>query len=333
MKHYLFPLLLVTAIATSAVAHAQTDNDQIQHAKNAISATGNCDDALRFLDKISTEGKMTENYFLYMGKAHDCKADNEQAIYYYKKYLEFEPANDSIKLRVAQLSDQKVQTARVANEERVAKAAYQDASTHGTAHKKKHKQRMSIDDNYGLFGIAYGVGLGGANAPYKSSISLNYSGNYPVAHDRIVLNVTIDGAFLFSPNKDWFGTVYNEPSSTVSGVGLGYSDCVYFAPMAVAVNKKKLALTVGPEIGVGYLYTPQTDESLQTSSTIATGAFGLFYGGKANLIVGESLAFSLEYTTSSIKSVDSDSAGFGQTFAMSTSMLKFGIGYRFERWW
>ncbi|MFI5196524.1 MAG: hypothetical protein ACHQD8_05495 [Chitinophagales bacterium] len=327
MEKILFALLLAIIVPIAFTAHAQTDNEQIMHAKNAIQVTNNCDEALRYLDKVSINGKMTADYFLYMAKANDCKSNNEQAIYYYKKYLEFQPASDSIKKRVAELSDQKTRQARVANEERVAKASYQTVS------KNKKKKHMSIDDNFMLLGVSYDIGLGGENAPYKKEISINYSGNFPIIHNHVTLGYTLNSGFLFSPNKKWFGSVFDMPDSEVSGVGLGFAERLSFVPMAVIINRHKLSLTAGPEIGVGFFYTPEVTNSYGGAASFNDGGdFGISYGLRTNLLVGDNVAFFIEYTTFSIKSVSSDYAGITQSTPVSHDMFQIGIGYRLERW-
>ncbi|PQJ11789.1 hypothetical protein CJD36_008315 [Flavipsychrobacter stenotrophus] len=121
---FLNSLFTVATMMAASTLYAQTDKEELEHARNAINVTKSCDDAMRFLSNVSAEGKTTAAYFMCMANAQDCKANNEQALYYYNKYLELQPKNDSIRKRVAELSDSKTQQARAANEERVAKEVY-----------------------------------------------------------------------------------------------------------------------------------------------------------------------------------------------------------------
>jgi len=234
-----------------------------------------------------------------------------------------------VKKRVAELSDEKTQDARVANEQRVAKAAYQSASKH----KKKKKIHNCIDDNFMLLGVGYNAALGGANAPFKDGLSFNYSANYSILHDRAILNFSFNTDFLLSPNTSWFSNVFAMPESQVSGVGMGFYEGFQFAPMAVIINKKKLALTAGPTIGLAYFYTPEPSVTYGGAVTSDDDDdFALSYGVKANLLLGYSTAFYLEYTGFSRKTVTTEFGGVPQSFPVNRDMLRIGICYRMDSW-
>ena len=136
----LFPVLLAAMMLMTYAAMAQTDSAYINDARNDLGLKPNCDKALRDLDKVSATGKLTAPYFLYMAEALDCKTNREQALYYYNKYLQTDSTNDAVRKRVAELTDQKDQASRVADQERMVKASYQSSvkKKSRTKGKKKH---------------------------------------------------------------------------------------------------------------------------------------------------------------------------------------------------
>ena len=333
MRNNLFTLLIIISISLSLTARAQTDNENIMHAKSALDTSKKCDDALRALDKMSADGKNSADYFLCAGRAHDCKSHNAQAIYYYNKYLELQPANDSVKKRVAELTDQKTEQTVVASKEATINNIYQYSSK-----KKKRKKHKNISSNYSLISATYGMGLGGADAPYKKGIDFEFSGNYPIVHDRVTLGYSLNTGFLFSPNTNWFSNVFAVPVSSVSGVNTGYSESLSFIPMAVLVNTRKISLSAGPEIGIGLFYTPEPENSFGGAVTFNDDAdFGISYGLRSNLLIGSALGFFIEYTTFSVKSVSTEYGGVTQSIPVNHDMLKISISYRFDNrywgWW
>ena len=314
-------------------AHAQTDNEYILQAKNTIQTTKNCDAVLGLLNKVSAAGKMSADYLLYMGKAHDCKSNDEQTLYYYNKYLGLQPADDSVRKRVAELTDKKNQEARVANEINAVRESYQNSSRKRYKKKKNNGNKLNINDNFWLWGLSMDRSLGGVNAPYKVGVSGNYSGNYSIIHNHVILGYTFNGSYLFSPNKDWFSRVFGIPVSAVSGVNNGYSVSIVFAPAAVIINRHKFSLTVGPEIGGGFVYTPEVSETYGSGAAFDDGGdFGLSYGIRSNFGLWKSVAFYAEYVTFSGKSVSTEFAGVKQFTPVNHDMFRVGISCWLESW-
>ena len=340
MKNLLFALSLAVVILVPFLANAQTDAENILSAKNATDVTHNCYDAMRFLDKVSTEGKKTEDYLLTEAKAHDCKSNKETAIYYYKKYLELQPASDSVKKRVAELSDLVAQQAKVANQEAIINETYHYEKTRkGKDHDRKRKRNhLNIYDNYMTIGISGDMALGGANAPYKHGITADYTGGYPIIHKHVILGYSLTSGCLFSPNLPWFGQVFSMPASQVQGVGFGLCEGLYFIPMAVLVNNRKLSLSVGPKIGFNFYYTPEPTQSYGGAASFDDASdVGLAYGLRGNLFIGD-LGLFIDYSTCSVKSVSAELAGVSYSTPVSHSMLRFGVAYRFDSnhrygWW
>ena len=324
MRNILSILLLMTAICVSLTSNAQTDDEEIAHAKGALSVTGSCDDALRFLDKVSAQGKTTPDYLLCSARANDCKSNNGQAIYYYNKYLVLQPANDSVKKRVAELSDLQAQQARVANEEGLAKASFE----HGKY--KQKKKRMVINDSYMMTGLSYDFSFGGDNAPYKNAVTLNGSGNYPIRHNSFTLGYSLSSSFLISQNANWYSKVFQIPVEEVPGPGMGFAETIMFLPMAVLVNKHNIALTAGPEIGFGLIIMSALSDSYGGVSTNSTQSFGLSYGLRSDLLLGRGFAFFIEYAGSGIRSVTTEAAGVSQSIPVNHDMFRIGICGRID---
>ena len=99
-------ITLLAFVALSATTlSAQTDSASIQFARNSLDVAHNCENALHFLSTVTETGKKDPQYNLLMGRTHDCKMNRAQAAYYYNKYLETNPGDDSIKRRAAELKD------------------------------------------------------------------------------------------------------------------------------------------------------------------------------------------------------------------------------------
>ena len=109
-------LLLLAAVSPLFYGQlfAQQYNVFIDSARTAIDA-GNCDAASRNLNKVPPAARQQSDYLLTMGRAQDCMKNNEQALYYYNKYLAVRTEDDSVKRRVAELTDQKNRTASANN--------------------------------------------------------------------------------------------------------------------------------------------------------------------------------------------------------------------------
>jgi hypothetical protein len=340
MKNILFALLVAVVMQVPLSASAQTDAENILSAKNATDVTHNCYDAMRFLDKVSAEGKKKEDYLLTEAKAHDCKTNKETAIYYYKKYLELQPANDSVKKRVAELSDQVAQQAKVAKQEVIINETYQYEKKHSSRRRKydHSKKHLNIYDNYMTIGISGDVALGGANAPYKHGITADYTGGYPIIHKHVILGYSLTSGAQFGPNLPWFGNVFSMPASQVQGVGMGLVEGLSFIPMSVIVNNRRLSLSVGPKIGFNFYYTPEPSVSIGGAASFNDGSdVGLAYGLRANLFIGDFGLFG-EYSTFSIKSATAELNGVTYSTPVNRSVLRFGVAYRFDSnhrfgWW
>jgi hypothetical protein len=334
MKNFLIALFWATFMFAGTACLAQTDDDQILHAKNALDVVHNCDDAMRFLNLVSTEGKQKPAYYLELAKANDCKSNFSQAIYYYNKFLEFQPASDSVKKRVAELSDEKAQKAKVAEESRLAREMYQSGSTghkgNSSGHKDK-KKRPTLYDNYYSLGIGYGFATGGDNAPYKNAFEISASDGFPVANNKLLLEFMFNSDFLINQNNTWFGNAFNIPASQVGSMGLCYSDNIVFGLLPVFINNKKLALAAGPMVGGNFLFLP-TDASNDYSFS-ASDIFSIYYGIKANLFLGNTAVIYLQYAQLGSKTATATLPYGGEnTLNSNYGQIMLGIRCRLTTW-
>jgi hypothetical protein len=312
------------SVAGSVNVKAQVDDDNIQKAKNALGISHSCDDALHFLAMVSADGRQKPDYYLEMGQANDCKTNTAQAIYYYNKYLEYQPANDSIKKRVAELTDKKTQDAKVADESRIAKNLYQGAT------KNKKKNRLNLSENYYSIGIGYGLATGGTDAPYKSSFELNSDYGFPVAKNKLLLEWSFNLDFLTNPSTDWFARAFQIPSSEVSGIGSSINYNISVGVMPVLLNKKDISLAAGPLLGIGISLLPDMGDYTFSSNNI----FSFYYGLRGDLILGEYTIVYLQYAHSGTNTVTAElPIGVTNSITNNQGMLTFGVRLKLNRWW
>lgn len=325
---FLNTLFTVATLMAASTLYAQTDKEELEHARNAINVTKSCDDAMRFLSNVSAEGKTTAAYFMCMANAQDCKANNEQALYYYNKYLELQPKNDSIRKRVAELSDSKTQQARAANEERVAKEVYAN-----TAHTKKSKKNRNILNSYLCLGLTYSTPTSGADNPYKTGTGLNVGMGFPLADKKMVLDFAINTDFIFGQNTAWYTKTYNASASEVDGASLGLSVDMEVSPMATIMNHKRLAWTAGPMIGIKYVSTSDPyiyTGGVENAAIKGTNVFGICYGAKTTVILNDNGLFFAEYTAMPASKFTTTNNPSGNN--VNHNMLRIGVALRIDRY-
>ncbi len=304
---------------------AQTDADNLANARSALSLNHNCEDAIHYLNQVSPDNRQTADYYLCMARTQDCKNNNEQAIYYYNKYLGLKPGTDSVVKRVAELKDMSNQKARVNNEVVVAKNTYQTAS------KNKKRRHYLLDDNFYTSGMGYGKGLSGANSPYGSAFILNGGSGFMLMHNKAVLDFNTSTCFLTSPNDAWVNNALQAPAGTGGGMGTGFAEIITLGFSPVLINQKKLALTAGVMAGVNiYLLNVNID---YTGSNSIDDKFSFCYGIKSNLYLGEHVMFfaHLILNAANTANVTNDIANY--TVPANYNMFQLGISYKFDSWW
>ncbi len=244
----------------------------------------------------------------------------------YNKYLEAKPGTDSVKKRVAELSDKKNEKAKVANEVAVVKDVYR-SNSHSTRLKKK--QHLNLMDNYYSSGIGYGIGFGGDKCPYKGAVSFNATDGFVIAKGKAVVDLAFNSAFLVSANKTWFYNAYQAPPGANLDVsGIGYSESVTLGLFPVAVNNKNLSLAVGPMAGVNF-YIISGNYSYGSIDSKIT----LCYGVKTNLYLGENVMFFMQLMLNAANTATLSDTYSGYSVPTNYNMLNIGIAYKFDTWW
>ncbi len=316
-------LLLSVALLAAGTTQAQTDKDELEHAWNAIHVVKSCDDALHFLSNVSADGKTTAPYFMNMANAHDCKSNYEQALYYYNKYLELQPKNDSVRKRVAELSDGKLQAQKAANEERVAREVYGNA-----AQTKKVRKKHDLLTHYFCIGGTYSLPAGGNDRPYNTGAGINFGLGYPIADKRLVLDFASNTDFVFGQNMSWWMRAYNRGASLVSAAGFGVTQDIEACVMATILNHKKVAWIAGPMVGTKYVYTPDPiyNSSDDNISLKGGSVFGLCYGAKTSVLLKDHGLFFVEYSGMPVNKFTTSNNRTGVN--ANHSMLRIGVTLR-----
>ena len=318
--------MIITALAVIAAhcAIAQTDAENLNNAQTALTATHNCDEAMRYLNMVTPENRLGADYLLCMGRTQDCKKNSEQAIYYYNKYLALKPGTDSVIRRVAELKDMNNQKARVNTEVVVAKNTYQSAS------KNRKKRHYLLDDNYYSTGLGAGKGLSGANSPYRSIFCFNASDGIVIMRNKAVLDISSTTCFLTSPNNTWFDNALSLPGGS-GGLGTGFAEIITMGFNPVIFNKKNIALTAGVLAGIN-IYVMNANINYTGSVSIADKFSGC-YGIKSNLYLGEYVMVYANLILNAASSAEITNDISTYAVPANYNMLTIGVSYKFDSWW
>jgi tetratricopeptide (TPR) repeat protein len=322
--HLAIPCLLLSAMTVCG----QEDVQLIDSARIVLDKTHKCDDAMRILNRISIANRQSPEYYLYMGRTQDCMKNNEQALYYYNKYLAIRPENDSIKKRTAELTDEKTRTQHGGNEERKAKDIYQVAS------KNRKKRRRNLEDNYSSTGIGYGKGLGGTKSPFKDIISFQFSSDIPIIKNKAVLDINSTTNILLSPNVSWFVNAMNTPLGYVpsANIGTGFSESITIGFCPILINKKDIALAAGV-LGGGHYYSFPSSSFLDVYSASVSDKLMFCYGIKSNLYLGQHVMLYVNLLLNSANTATVSSSYVSHRETVSYGMINTGIAVKFDTWW
>jgi|GEM_PF-6249694 len=319
-------LLCFIAVCTLTVqrAAAQTDSENLENAKTALRNSHNCDDAMKYLNQVSPDSRLGADYLLCMANVQDCKKNTEQALYYYNKYLTMKPGTDSVVRRVAELKDQSNHRTKVNNEQSSANETYHAAAkTRG-----KKRKRLNLVDNYYNIGIGYGKGIGGDNAPYKSSLSIIGGYGFVVFQNKAVVELNTSADFLLNPNKTWFANVAGVQPSDVGSTSVGTNTTITLGLAPILVNKKNLSLTAGVEAGIAFCEFSST----VAGADLTSGLFSPVLGIKSNLYLGENCMFYLQahFLTQNQVTVSDYAGDYSAKANLNT--ISIGVSFKFDSW-
>lgn len=310
-------------LVTISFTFAQTDNEEIDRARKAI-ATNNCSEATHSLDKVSSAGKMRPSYFLAMANAQDCLESREQAIYYYSKYLEHVPGNDSVIKRMAELKSAKPKPQASANEKRVANEQYQ-----ATTNKPKSKRKkLALDGGYMSYGIGYTAGMGGPLAPFRKGFDVCYGSAGLVLKKKAVLNILFNSGMMFDGNREWFRDAFLLHSIYKIDPVASMTADLTVGLFPVLFNKKAVAFAAGPLIaGRFYRLNSLIFEKFE-SSTLSVN-----FGVRANCYLGHRCILYSEYSLNSRRyahAVINDMEI--NDVRVDLSIFRLGIALRHDSW-
>jgi hypothetical protein len=109
MKLKQFFLTVVIFLVATVARGQYTDNELYLNSKHALEVNRDCDEALKQLSRISNVGKSKPEYFVYMGKCYDCKADETMAYEYYQKCIQIQPGNRDAVDRINEINAARLQ--------------------------------------------------------------------------------------------------------------------------------------------------------------------------------------------------------------------------------
>lgn len=323
MKKIQKSLLVTVSLLFAGFAYGQKDAENMANARNAVDVFHKCDEAMRYLNLVSTNNRQTPEYLLCMGKTQDCMKNNDQALYYYNKYLAQKPADDSVKKRAAELTDQKNKTNKMSGEERKANNLYKTATKH---RKMRH---MNLSDDYYSAGIGYGMGIGGDKAPFKSQISLNYSSGFPIINNHAVIDYSFASTFMTGPNRTWF--VNAAPTAAYNGdPGTGFSPAITLGFSPILINNKDIALTAGAMGGVCFYMFPGPAYNYSYMDVSISSKVLVCYGIKSDLFIGQifMMFMNLQLATSNTAHVSTSLLDYN--VPTNYGMLTIGAAVRFN---
>jgi hypothetical protein len=192
-------------------------------------------------------------------------------------------------------------------------------------------QLIEAGDGYGLFGAGYTTFIS-PNSPCKNAVNLNLNYGSMVMDDKAVLDFGFNCNIGLHTNDSWVYNAFDKKppffSNTGSG-GISYTALVALMPLVM--DKSKYAITVGPEVGAGYVTLPGMEANDGNAYGYKDPAMiTLNYGVKAYLFIGHRFYIKGEYlnciqntvTTSINDNPVSD-------VRINYSQLQLGIGYKF----
>ena len=323
-------ILLTLALLSGAVAPlaAQTAPSGLAQARNLL-GTNNCDDALKALRSVTDNDKKNPEYDLLMGRSYDCKKSWEQADYYYSRYLQATPGNDSVKKRSADIKGM------IAHNTKAIIAQHKDA-TEEQKHANKRAKRTRFPvlyRNFGNLGLGYLLGLG-EKAPYAQGVGFYVGGGYVLA-PRVVLDLDIQSQYMFSMNRPWFRNAFGgvEPASST-----GYGGVFSLGCSGALFNTKKHALSLGGFTGAGYFVVGNdggAPDALPDPSAVS-----LCYGAKASYYMGHTVSFHLRAnmcTTHKIITMQTSSWAGSSSTSVNASFNTISLVVYFrinsQHWW
>ena len=205
-------------------------------------------------------------------------------------------------------------------------------------YKPKIKRPINIQDIYVGLGAGYVERKGSINAPFYNGAILNANYGIPLINKYLILEITNNADFMFSPNKDWFSKAFLLQKSDVKGVGFGFYEEFGTDLQVVIAGSKKVTFSAGPLAGVKLTMLPTMH--INSSLYYLSAPVSFCYGLKTNLFIGEyffcfaqysnTLAHSLAAATSQ---ASADFAVMPRNTPVDLGVVNAGVGYILKPWW
>ena len=321
MKFFGFLTTIACCITVQLSAQTNSDQQNIQKAQNAISGTNhNCNDALMYLRLVSDSGKTVQDYLLTMANANDCKMNNEQAIFYYEKYLKINGGNDSVKKRIAELKDMQSNAGLVRQQEKKIKELYKGV--------KKGWYESCLEDEDFSWGFSTNL-YSPKNYPYATAVNFFNYRDYAFAKHRMMFSINSTAGYMIGGQKSWWTKVHNTTEDDIISIPGTVQVGLEIAFSAILINKQKYAITLGPNAGFSAMFMNGTKLKSIHNETSSFFLASPVYGLTSNFYLGKHLYAFMGYSIFTKKTFTNSEAKLGETkTVVDGNSLRFGIGMR-----
>lgn len=179
--------------------------------------------------------------------------------------------------------------------------------------------------------IAVAKFTGGVNAPFTSSLGVNFCYIMPNDKRRRITEVTLGFDRLLGPPQNWYARLVSPPPVSKLNLSNGGSISGGVAVSRIIVNRHSAALTLGPELLIRMVRLPSLQTSPYTTVNYSNYILEPAAGIKARLCLGRSFTAQAEYIVGlkrKLKSGNELFPGSITTVPIDLSMVKVGIGFR-----
>jgi hypothetical protein len=320
MKNITTLIVMLVLYANESNGQTTLDKSHINKAKVALNEAQNCDAAIAALRMVSDVGKKSADYLLEQAKANDCKSKNAEAILYYNKYLEQNPGNDSVKLRVAVLTDQQSKGGAVRVQEENAKKHYKDA--------KSGFGRKCVSENDFTSGLGFQQFTGGKNNPYSWAINFVNTREYLFAQNKMMFDLLMDFGFLAKGQKSWFANALGTTPDDITKVRGSIQYDLQLGLHGIVINNQKNALAIGGYVGFNVYLMNDVDAVLAQTSYSNSVMFSPIMGVRSTYYIGQHFCVFAYYNYFMKSSYTNEDTYFKTVTPINGNSLNIGIGMR-----
>lgn len=322
MKKLTILTLLACIAVISSSGQTQSDTLNIQKAVIAIDGMHKCNEGMEYLNRVSEPSKNNPTYLLTMAKGYDCMSKNAEAIRYYEKFVALDRTNAVANKRLIALKDEDNNSAVVKQQERRIKNFYKGI--------KQGNNDFALNDNEYCFAIGTDILTGGDKSPYRAGMNLNFISTAPFANNRMVFQLLGSIGFLNGGRKNWFASVLNTTEDDITDVPAAFFGRMNITFAPVIVNNKKLALTVGPDVGFESMILPEVSMKGTFKEYSKKTVYSPIIGLSANCLIGMHFFSSLSYSYFTVSKFENENvAGIPSTETpLNGNTIRLTVGYR-----